>query len=269
MCKSTSVFLLSAALAVLAAAPGRAADLPATPTPDFAGETAPMPSSWTVTLAPYAWASGLSGKVAAFGAPPVNVDLSFSDALDHLDAIPVMAVSEVRNGPFGLFDDILYVKLGANATGPKGFVTVNLTSSEFETTAMGEYRIVGNSTGSLDAMAGVRIWDVQTDLGFHTPLPGHPGGTFSDGATWADPMIGAKGRIALGGRFYLTDWAMIGGFGASAQTDWDVMGGVGYDFKKTFSMLAGYRALGVNYNKNGFVFDVVQQGPYAGMAFHF
>jgi hypothetical protein len=269
MRNSIFLVLLSSALAVLSVVPGRAADLPATPTPDFVGETAAMPSGWTFNLAPYAWASGISGKVAAFGAPSVNVDLSFSDALHHLDGIPVMAVGEARNGRFGIFDDILYVKLGANATGPLGFATVSLTSSEFAGTAMGEYRIVENSTGSLDAMAGVRVWDVQTGLGFHTAFPGHPGGSFSDGATWVDPMIGAKGRIKVGGRFYLTDWAMIGGFGASSTIDWDVMGGVGYDFNKTFSMVAGYRALGVNYSKGGFVFDVVQQGPFAGMVFHF
>ena len=82
-------------------------------------------------------------------------------------------------------------------------------------------------------------------------------------------MIGAKGRINIGGHFYFTDWGMIGGFGAGSEVDWDVMGGVGYDFNKIFSMVVGYRALGVNYNKGGFVFDVVQQGPVLGLLFHF
>jgi hypothetical protein len=180
-----------------------------------------------------------------------------------------MLVGEARYGAFGVFNDTNYVKLGADATGPKGLASVSLTSSEFADTAMAEYRIIENSTGSLDAMAGVRIWDVNTDLGFHTAFPSHPGGAFSDGATWVDPMIGAKGRINIGGHFYFTDWGMIGGFGAGSEVDWDVMGGVGYDFNKIFSMVVGYRALGVNYNKGGFVFDVVQQGPVLGLLFHF
>jgi hypothetical protein len=269
MRNSIFIVLLSSAVGVLSAVPGRAADLPATPTPDFAGETAATPSGWTFNLAPYLWAAGLSGKVAAFGAPSVNVDLSFSDVLNHLDGIPVMAVGEALYGPFGIFDDTFYVKLGANATGPKGFASVSLTASDFAGTAMGEYRLVNNANGSLDAMAGVRVWDVQTDLGFHTAFPGHPNGSFSDGATWVDPMVGAKGRINVGNGFYLTDWAMIGGFGVSSEIDWDLMGGVGYAFNKTFSMVAGYRALGVNYSHDGFVFDVVQQGPVLGLVFHF
>ena len=222
MPRSISALLLCSALVALWAAPGRAADLAAAPTPDFAEATAP--SGWTFAVAPYLWGSGISGTVAAFGAPSVDVDLSFSDALDHLDGIPVMVVSEARNAAFGVFTDILYVKLGANATGPGGFVTVGLTSTEFAGTAMGEYRVINNPTGSLDAMAGLRVWDVQTDLNFHTAIPGHPGGSLSDGATWVDPMIGAKGRINLGSGFYLTDWAMIGGFGVSSDVDWDVMG---------------------------------------------
>jgi hypothetical protein len=82
-------------------------------------------------------------------------------------------------------------------------------------------------------------------------------------------MIGAKGRINLSRGFYLTDWVMIGGFGVSSAIDWDVMGGIGYDFNKTFSLVAGYRALGVDFSDNGFVFDVVQQGPFLGMGFRF
>jgi hypothetical protein len=50
---------------------------------------------------------------------------------------------------------------------------------------------------------------------------------------------------------------------------WDVMGGVGYRFTDSFSTLLGYRALGVDYRDDGFVFDVVQQGPILGLVFRF
>ena len=62
---------------------------------------------------------------------------------------------------------------------------------------------------------------------------------------------------------------MIGGFGVSSDVDWDVMGGIGYDFNTTFIMVAGYRALGVDYSHDGFAFDVVQQGPILGLGFRF
>jgi hypothetical protein len=43
---------------------------------------------------------------------------------------------------------------------------------------------------------------------------------------------------------------------------------VSYKFTDTISAVAGYRALGVNYDNDGFVFDVVQQGPIIGVAIH-
>jgi hypothetical protein len=57
--------------------------------------------------------------------------------------------------------------------------------------------------------------------------------------------------------------------GGGADVDWDVALGLGYKFNDTISAVAGYRALGVNYENDGFVFDVVQQGPIVGVAIHF
>ena len=49
----------------------------------------------------------------------------------------------------------------------------------------------------------------------------------------------------------------------------NVAGGIGYEFNKTVSAVLGYRALGVDYSSDGFVFDVVQQGPILGVVMHF
>jgi hypothetical protein len=54
-----------------------------------------------------------------------------------------------------------------------------------------------------------------------------------------------------------------------ADLDWDVAANLGYQFTDRISAVAGYRALGVDYNQDGFVFDVVQQGPILGMVFRF
>lgn len=54
-----------------------------------------------------------------------------------------------------------------------------------------------------------------------------------------------------------------------ADIDWDVALALGYKFSDSISALAGYRALGVNYSSDGFVFDAVQQGPIIGVAIQF
>ena len=61
---------------------------------------------------------------------------------------------------------------------------------------------------------------------------------------------------------------MIGG-GASSDLVWDVMAGAGYQFTDMFSLEVGYRAAAVDYSNDGFVYDVVQQGPIIGAVFHF
>jgi hypothetical protein len=45
--------------------------------------------------------------------------------------------------------------------------------------------------------------------------------------------------------------------GGGANLDWDVSLALGYKFTDTISSAAGCRAVGVNYNNDGFVFDVV------------
>ena len=47
------------------------------------------------------------------------------------------------------------------------------------------------------------------------------------------------------------------------------MGGLGYQATDSFSLVAGYRAMGVDYRNDGFVFDVTQDGPILGAVFRF
>ena len=86
----------------------------------------------------------------------------------------------------------------------------------------------------------------------------------SDGASWVDPMIGVRTRIDTSMPVYFTAWGMVGGFGVGSDFNWDVMGGVGYQWTDKFSTVLGYRALGVDYDNDGFVYDVIQQGVALG-----
>ncbi|CAN7466787.1 hypothetical protein [Mesorhizobium sp. LjNodule214] len=45
-----------------------------------------------------------------------------------------------------------------------------------------------------------------------------------------------------------------------ANVDWDITAALGYRINDRFSAVASYRALGVNHNNDGFIFDVVQEG---------
>ncbi len=253
----------AAGLAAVCAMPAQAADISMQEETVVFEETAP---GWSFAAAPYFWMAGLSGDVAQFGAPPVNVDVKFSDILDSLD-FSFMAVAEARYGRFSLSSDFLFLKITSSKATPLGIIanSVQLGNSTMEFTALAGYALIDEPGGRLDVVAGGRIWSVDSTISF-------AGGILNglwrqDSATWIDAMGGLKGRANLTENFYLTGWALGGG--GSSDSAWDLMGGIGYDFTDRFSAVLGYRAAAVDYQDGPFVFDVTMQGPILGAVFRF
>jgi hypothetical protein len=228
-------------------------------------------SEWSFTIAPYIWLAGVEGDVAAFGSPEVGIDLSISEVLESFD-IGFMGAAEARKGRFSLAADLLWVKLSASENTPLQVLadSVEIAAETLMLTGVGSYSLIFGETGNLDVMAGARLWSIDEELSFSgqvsQPLSG---ASFNDEATWVDPVVGLKGRANLSPHLYATGWAMIGGFGIGSDMMWDVMGGIGYEFTETTSVVAGYRALSVDYSNDGFVLDVGQQGPIFGAVFRF
>ncbi len=248
--------------------PAGAADLYTEPLPPIT-DPAGFEARWQFAAAAYLWAPSLSGTVGIGELPPVEVDASFSDLLENLD-FAFMAVAEARYDRFGIFSDLMYTKLSVDGEGPLGVLNASLTNELIVGTLMAEYRVIEQGKTSVDLMAGARVWGVMGDFevtaNIGTPTVGASG---SDEKFWVDPMIGVKGRIQGTSPFYLTGWAMIGGFGVSSDIDWDLFGGAGYEVNDRFSLVAGYRGAGVDYESGDFKFDIIQHGPILGGVFHF
>jgi opacity protein-like surface antigen len=261
--------LLQAALAAGLIGPAAAADLgTGEPIPAIT-EPGGFEARWQFAMAAYLWMPGIDGTVGVAGLEPVDVDVDFTDILENLE-FGFMAVTEARYDRFGIFSDLMYTKLSVDGTGPLGFFEADVTQKIFTGTVMGEYRVIEQGKTSLDIMAGARIWWVSGDLDVTATVGDPPLGFSADGdKSWVDPMIGVKTRIQGNSPFYLNGWAMIGGFGVSSDIDWDLYGGVGYEVTDSVSLVAGYRALGVDYSDDGFVMDIVQQGPVIGGVFRF
>ena len=244
--------LAAALVGMMVAGAAEAADLAPPPV-----EPAPTETRWEFAIAAYVWGAGLSGDVGVGRLGPAAVDASFGDILSNLD-LAFMTVAEARYGRFGVFADLLYTKVSMSGSGPLGFVDAGVTSELTVATLMAEARVLESANASIDLMAGGRLWALSTDLHLSGPL-----GTRSASASenWIDPMIGAKGRVENAAGVFLTGWAMIGGFGVGSEFGWDVFGGVGYEVTDHFSIVGGYRGLGVDYDDGGFLFDIVEHGP--------
>jgi len=112
-----SVLAASAIIAVLplSTAPVAGADLGGTNTPGPVAAQSP----WTFAFTTYGWVLWLSGNMAIKN-QKFDVQVDPIELLDHLNwsTLPAwMSYAEARNGPIGLFNDIVY----ANVSGSKGF----------------------------------------------------------------------------------------------------------------------------------------------------
>jgi hypothetical protein len=86
---------------------------------------------------------------------------------------------------------------------------------------------------------------------------------------WFDPYLGLRGRYNFNKAFYTAVRGEIGGFGVGADLMWEVEGVLGINLTRSIFTEVGYRALGGNYENDGFRFDAVMHGPQitTGMTF--
>lgn len=221
---------------------------------------------WTFAASPYFWGAGISGEIAQFGLPKVHLGSDFEDILKDLD-VGFMAIGEARYDRFSVFGDVIYTKVSSEAATPLGIAAgqVDTASETFAGLVGAGYAVFQDGRSNIDVVAGARVWHASTEISFSGGLLGGISGR--DSATWVDVMAGFRGRYFLTDSLYLSAWGLIGA--GQADLDWDLSAGVGYEFNDSISAVAGYRALGVDYSHDRFVFDVVQQGPILGLVVRF
>ncbi len=224
------------------------------------------PEQWHFSASPYFWAAGISGSAGQFGRSPIKMKSDFGSILKELD-FSFMGVAEARYGRYSLFSDVMYTKISTGGKTPYGVLSRNIdvTSETFSGFFGGGYSILEDGRSHLDVVAGGRVWYASTEISIEGGF--FDGRSKRDSATWVDAVGGIKGQYFFTDNLYLTGWGVVGG--GQAKVDWDVAGAVGYQFKNNLSAVAGYRALGVNYDRNGFVYDVVQKGPMLGLVYKF
>ncbi|OHT20599.1 hypothetical protein [Edaphosphingomonas haloaromaticamans] len=223
-------------------------------------------SGWSFAITPYLWAAGLSGDVAQFGLPPVHISPDFGKVLDNLD-FAAMATGEARKGRYSIVADMMFTKISLAYGTPRGALaeTARVKSSTFAGFVGGGYSLAHGDRHILDFVLGPKIWNADVKIGLEGGLLNGRSG--NDNATWVDAMGGLRGRYWLSDSLYLSGWGLIGGGGANI--DWDAGATLGLRISRTASAVAGYRALGVDYDRDGFRFDIVQQGPTLGVSLNF
>lgn len=253
------------------------AALGATPGVGQAQAVASSGGGWTFEFTPYLWGASMSGNVGAGALPTINVDMSFSDILNNLDA-GLMGAFEARNGRWGLLFDAIYMKLAHSATasrtgaGPIGATAT--ASAELEMTqtmvaAAVAYRAIEGRT-PLDVIGGARYSLIEADARIDGSLFAQAGSVARNAKkSWVDPYVGVRLQHPIAERWTLVGYADVGGFGVGSDLTWQAAAGIHYEFSKTIAGKFGYRYLTVDYDNDGFRYDMANSGLYLGVGIRF
>ena len=77
---------------------------------------------------------------------------------------------------------------------------------------------------------------------------------------WFDPHLGLRGRYNFNKVFYTAVRGEIGG-GVASDLMWEVEGVIGINLTRNIFTEVGYRALAVDYDNDGLLFDTIMHGP--------
>lgn len=225
--------------------------------------------AWQHTLVIYGIGASIDGE-SGVGPVTADVDVSFGDILDNLE-MGAMAAYRAERGRWAVVADVIWMNLeqDKDGLGPLGRTRADVELDQF----IGELDVAYALDDRLDAYAGLRYWDVDTDL---TVEGGGPLGQTLSGhlsEDWVDPVVGLRYEWPLGAKWTLVARGDIGGFGVGSDFTWHTTAFASWNVFENASLLFGFRFLDVDYEDGSgsdrFMMDVLQGGPTAGFSWRF
>jgi hypothetical protein len=221
---------------------------------------------WQFQLTPYLWIAGITGQVGV-GPGSVDVDTGITDTNVDLN-FGFMGTFEARKNRIVFLTDLQYSNLGTdNDTPGPLFSRVSADFKTFILEPQVGYRIIDNPEKGafVDVSGGIRYWHLRTDITFERGLL--PNIFVTRSRDWVDGVAGLRGHAHVTPKFFLTGEADLGGGGSNFT--YQLFGGGGYLVGKRYALIAAYRYLSVNYNKDDFLFDTALHGPVFGLGIKF
>ena len=217
-------------------------------------------SSWEWNITPNLWMTGMSGDVSIMN-QSVPLDVSFKDILKNLK-MAAMIHTEAKNGKWSIMLDVVYAKLGSSGT-VQGLINESTITGTVKQTILElgtAYNFVSVENFTLDALFGVRYYDLNLDLDFETI------NTIKKGFNFTDPYIGVRfknswDKFGLGGRFD------VGGFGIGSEISYKYNVYTEYKFSELFQLQFGYQGYTPEYEDNDFEYNVTSAGFILGFNF--
>lgn len=227
---------------------------------------------WGFRIAPYVWATALNGDTGVDG-HKAHVNASIGEVIDHVEG-GAMLTAEARYGRWGIITDFIYADLADRKFYDKGLIeSVKLQVNQYIWTQAGAYRAYKDGGTWIDVLAGLRLVSMDQTLSVTARDPFAPSGDISDSVgldrTWVDPIVGVRSAVAISEGWAIRTEGDIGGFDANSKLTWQALAALGYDATETTRVLVGYRGLGYDHDRDGFIYDTVMHGPVIGVGIGF
>jgi hypothetical protein len=217
---------------------------------------------WHFSVRPYLWATRLSGTAAGPGIPPVQFSLSFRELLESLDSGAMLAF-EGHRGRYGFIFDGISTRSSESGRLPNGAPA----SGEFRTgTALlaGTYALKRTETERIDAILGVRYWDVRADLAAATSPTTAIRRRFA--SDWGESQLGVRGTQMLSDRWTSSFGAVIS---LEARPSYDIEASLAYRTGSRTRVVLGYRYLSLERKGPSINVATAISGPFFGFDYRF
>jgi len=219
-------------------------------------------SPWAFTFEPYLWVAGIDGKLGSDQAPSA-AGVTFIDLLESFRG-GLMGAASVRYKRVGVVADGNWVRVGKNVplrfSGVTGLTDVDARADVAFGTVAAFFRFEPTEGLVLDPYLGARWWYIDANLEFNPSGP-----RVADDTAWADFVAGLMLSYYITERWFIEATGDVGG--GSSKVTWQIYGGTGYNLREWVGLSIGYRYIGVDYDKDGFLFDSTLQGLLVGFKF--
>lgn len=226
---------------------------------------------WEFQLTLYGWLAGQNGTVGTLpGLPATDIDVDFYDDILGNINFALFLVGEARKGRWGGLLDIAYTDIEDENAFPNGVLwsSADSRTKSWMITAAGLYRLVEKPRAFLDAVGGIRYWNVDSEFSLTAALL--PARKISNREDWIDPIVGLKGLSFLGeSKFFVSGGLVLGGFHIGSDFMWEAWANLGYQWTQNIATTVGYRYLDVDYENGDFLYDVAQNGLVLGLSWRF
>lgn len=225
---------------------------------------------WNFLTEVYMLFPNMNGETGVGNTITVPVDANTGDIFSTLK-LGGMVYLEASTKKWAITSDFVFMNLEKDITATTLIHSGAVGVDQYIWEAAGLYRI----NHFLEVGMGGRLNHLAADIeGERNVFPnGTEAFSESQSKTFYDPVLITRLSTDIHDKWLFQFRGDLGGFGVGSDFTWQLQAYAGYRFSKLFQLTAGYRIIGIDYDKGvdkeRFIFNMNEFGPVIRFGFNF